>query len=173
MIKHFDAVIGSGAGSAGAVLSIIKLNSRMTPMRGSGAALGAARGAAEHTASSAVRALLLTHSVSQSKRFNGDVDAYQEALDNARSAVLTTLTPERMRATYCTAFAPARERYTAVALKPKRTLLQRALEAQIAASAAWADASTTARGGAVLVAGAAGVLTVAVVYARWRAWRGT
>ena len=105
--------------------------------------------------------------------FDGDVDAYQKALDTTRSAVMTTLTPERMRATYCTAFGRARERYTAVALKPKRTLLQQALAAQVAVSAAWADASTAARGGAVLVAGAAGVLTVAVVYARWRAWRGS
>ena len=78
-----------------------------------------------------------------------------------------------MRATYCTAFAPSRERYTAVALKPKRTLLQRALAVQVAATTAWAEASTAARGGAVLMAGAAGVLTTAVVYARWRAWRGT
>ena len=37
MIKPIDAVIGSGAGTAGTALSIIKLNSRMTPTRGSGA----------------------------------------------------------------------------------------------------------------------------------------
>lgn len=78
--------------------------------------------------------------------------------------MLTTLTPERMQATYRAAFAPARARYTAVALLPRRTLQQRAL-------AAWADASPAARGGAVVMAGATGALAVAVIYARWRAWR--
>ena len=85
--------------------------------------------------------------------------------------MLTTLTPERMQATYRTAFAPARARYTAVALLPKRSPLQRAQALHAAATAAWADASPAARGGAVVVAGAAGALAVAVVYARWRAWR--
>ena len=47
MIKPIDAVIGSGAGTAGAALSIIKLNSRMTPTRGSSA--GAACFAQKHS----------------------------------------------------------------------------------------------------------------------------
>ena len=114
----------------------------------------------------------LTPFLPQSKRFNGDVDAYQAVLDVTRGEVLATLSPELVRATYCAAFAPARERYTAVAIKPKRSLLQRALALQVAATTAWAEASTTARGGAVLVVGAAGVLTVTIVYARWRVWRG-
>jgi hypothetical protein len=108
---------------------------------------------------------------SKSKRFNGDVDAHHEVMDSARAEVLTELTPERLRATYRSAFAPAQARYTAVALLPKRTLLQRALAAHTAASAAWADAGPAARGSAMLVAGAAGALAAAVVYARWRAWR--
>ena len=145
----------------------IKLNSRMTPDRA--VAAPQQRGTQRCGCSDTH----LTPFLPQSKRFDGDVDAYQEALDSARSAVLTTLSQERMRETYCAAFAPARERYTAVALKPKRTLLQRAMAVQTAASTAWAEASTTARGGAVLVAGAAGVLTVAIVYARWRWSRGS
>ena len=118
----------------------------------------------------ALRVLLLTMQ-SQSKRFDGNLDAYHEAVDAARAAVLSTLTPERMQATYRSVFAPARARYTAVALLPKRTLLHRALAVQAAVTAAWTDASPAARGGAVVVAGAAGALAAAVVYARWRAWR--
>ena len=153
--------LSEAAGNAGA-LSIIILNSRMTPLLLSARMLAAAP-ALRGSASDALPP--------QSKRFNGDVDVSQEVFDAARAAVLTTLTPERMRETYRTAFAPARKRYTAVVMLPKRTLLHRALAAQTAASAAWADASPTARSSAVLVAGAAGALAVAVVYARWRAWR--
>lgn len=99
------------------------------------------------------------------------MDAHQETLDAARTTVLASLTPERLRETYRSAFAASRTRYTAVALLPKRTFSQRALAVTAAGTAAWADASFAARGGAVLAVTATGALAVAVAYARWRAWR--
>jgi hypothetical protein len=108
----------------------------------------------------------------QSKRFNGDIDAYSEAQDAAREKVLAALSPAALRDVYQTLWPhPARFRYTAVTLLPQRSLLDRAVAAHAALAAAWDDSHPAARGGAVLAAGALGALAAAAAYARWRAWR--
>jgi hypothetical protein len=95
-----------------------------------------------------------------------------EAHDDARAAVLVALSPAALREVYRTLWPhPARSRYTAVTLLPRRGLAARLLSAHAAMADAWDAATPGARGGAVLAAGALGALAAAAVYARWRAWR--
>lgn len=101
----------------------------------------------------------------QSKRFDGDLDASAEAQDAARTTVLKALSCDALQNTYQTLWPPARARYTAVSLLPRRTMLERALHAHTALASWWRDAPTATRGAAVLTVGALGAL---LVYSRWR-----
>jgi hypothetical protein len=99
------------------------------------------------------------------------MDACAAAQDAARAAVLGALSPAELQRIYQQLWPQARARYTAVALLPRRSALQRAAAAHAALVSAWEEAHPAARGGAALAGIAVGALAAAAVYARWRAWR--